>query len=69
MLEILNTSSSEDDNDEIEVIRRPKLYRNREACFAKYDDISFFERFRLTKPTVLLLLQQIIHFLAMPTNR
>lgn len=51
------------------VLRREKIYRPRQTCFQQYDDIEFFQRFRLIKPTVLALLHQIEPLISFPTNR
>ncbi|XP_018572749.1 putative nuclease HARBI1 [Anoplophora glabripennis] len=63
------SSSSSSDEEEFIVIRRPKLYRKRVDCFEKYDDLNFFQRFRLRKTTVLSLLQEIEDVIKLPTQR
>ncbi|KAL1490210.1 hypothetical protein ABEB36_012942 [Hypothenemus hampei] len=59
-----SSSSSSDEEEIIKIIRRPKilglgktLYRRRGQYLNTLDDLNFFNRFRLTKPTVLALLQ------------
>lgn len=63
-----SSSSSDEENPEI-VLRRRKLYRKRKNRFDGYDEIDFFDRFRLTKPTALFLYQLIEHIIVLPTNR
>ncbi|KAJ8911003.1 hypothetical protein NQ315_011268 [Exocentrus adspersus] len=64
-----SSSSSSSSEDEEIFVRRRKLYRQRRPCFDMYDDLEFFDRFRLTKNTVENLLQQIEGMIALPTNR
>jgi hypothetical protein len=42
-----SSSDSSSEDEEIVFVRRQKLYRNREDCFEKFDEVEFFERFRL----------------------
>lgn len=51
------------------VFRRPRIYRERPDFFAKYDDVDFFRRYRLSKESVLFLLEKIEVFLEFPSNR
>ena len=48
---------------------RPHIYRERQDYFTKYDDKDFFIRYRLSKASVLFLLQQIEHLLEYPNNK
>ncbi|KAF5306683.1 hypothetical protein FQR65_LT07238 [Abscondita terminalis] len=66
---IESSFSSSREDEEMLPIRRVKGFWTRENCIEKYDDIEFFERFSLTKPTVEFLLTTIIHLLSFPTNR
>ncbi|KAJ8914243.1 hypothetical protein NQ315_003608 [Exocentrus adspersus] len=68
MLFSSSSSSSSSEYEEI-FVRRRKLYRQRRPCFDMYDDLEFFDRFRLTKNTVENLLQKIEGTIALPTNR
>jgi hypothetical protein len=63
-----SSSSSSEDEEEI-VLRRPKIYRKRKHYFQLYDELDFFDRFRLRKATTQFLLQQIEHMIQLPTNR
>lgn len=49
--------------------RLAKIIRPRVNHFDMWTDAEFFMRFRLTKPTVLLLLDQIVHQLEHQTDR
>lgn len=69
LLDTSSSSASESEEENVMVLRRGKIYRTRQQYFEKYDDIEFFNRFRLTKPTVLALLQQIAPLISFPTNR
>ncbi|XP_028039897.1 putative nuclease HARBI1 isoform X2 [Bombyx mandarina] len=51
------------------VFRRPRLYRQRTEDFEKYDDKDFVFRYRLSKETVLFLLEKIEHLLEYKDNR
>lgn len=55
----------EDDLDILDIIDYgfPRRVFNRENYFQSMDDLSFFRRFRLRKPTVLQVLQEIEHLL------
>lgn len=64
-----DTSSSSSSEDEEIIIRRPKIYKNRKNYFEIYDELDFFERFRLTKTAVQGILQEIEHMIKLPTNR
>lgn len=64
-----SSSSSSSDEEQEMCLRRPKIYRRREQHFSSLDDIEFFDRFRLTKRSVLCLLQQIASSLSFPSNR
>jgi hypothetical protein len=54
----LSSSSSED--EEFLFVRRTKVYRQRKNYFEHYDDLDFFDRFRITKATVMALLNLLI---------
>lgn len=56
-----------DDDDEF-VVRRPRWIREREEHFDTLDDKDFVTRFRLTKPTVLSVLESIEDKIEYPTN-
>lgn len=64
-------SSSDTDSSEEEVVlmRRQKVYKERQDYFAKYDEDDFFCRFRLKKATTEALLHQIQDLIKLPTNR
>lgn len=64
-----SSSSSSSDEEEVIRIRRPKLYRKRIDGMEKYDDVNFFERFRLQKETVTALLNEIEDDIKLPTQR
>jgi hypothetical protein len=64
-----SSSDSSSEDEEIVFVRRQKLYRNREDCFEKFDEVEFFERFRLIKTTVVALLDLIEQQISSPTNR
>ncbi|KAK4882724.1 hypothetical protein RN001_006043 [Aquatica leii] len=55
LLDSTSSSSSSDD----EYVRRPKRYKKRKNYVEIYDDLDFFERFRLTKETFSTVLLQI----------
>jgi hypothetical protein len=63
------SDSSSSEEEEVIYLRRRKLYRTRKNRLDEYDDLDFFERFRLTKPTTLNLLEQIEHLLRPRSNR
>lgn len=48
---------------------RPRIYRERPDYFTKYDEKDFFIRYRLSKDSVLFLLEQIEQHLEYPDNR
>ncbi|XP_030749237.1 putative nuclease HARBI1 [Sitophilus oryzae] len=47
------SSSSSSSEEELVFVRRRKIYRDRQNYYELYDDLDFFCRFRLTKPTVM----------------
>lgn len=49
--------------------RRPKIVRLRPNFFEEYDNKDFFDRFRLTKPTVESIWEELEDILSYPTNR
>lgn len=63
----------EDDNDEEDIIifavRRPRWIRERAQEFDNLDDRDFITRYRLSKATVLLILEQIEESLEYETDR
>lgn len=52
-----------------EFIRRPKIFRRRPNYFDELDDLDFFSKFRLSKPTVEMIVDQIEDTISYPTNR
>ncbi|KAG5882834.1 hypothetical protein JTB14_008017 [Gonioctena quinquepunctata] len=64
-----SSSSSSDSDDDYVFVRRRKVYRERVNNLEKFDDLDFFDRFRITKPTFHLLLETIEHLIETPTNR
>lgn len=64
-----SSSSSSSDEEDALFLRREKIYKPRINHFTQYDDIEFFERFRLTKPTFMHLLHSIADNIRLPTNR
>ncbi|KAG5882711.1 hypothetical protein JTB14_020555 [Gonioctena quinquepunctata] len=50
-------------------IPNESIYRERVNNLEKFDDLDFFDRFRITKPTFHLLLETIEHLIETPTNR
>nr|CAI5843087.1 unnamed protein product [Callosobruchus analis] len=57
-MDLLQTSSSSSSDDEdVPISRKTKVYRNREDLFDKFDELEFFQRFRLTKRTCKVLLE------------
>lgn len=53
----------------VEYQRRPQIVRQRFNPFEEYDDKDFFIRFRLSKATVLYILELIEGALEHPTDR
>lgn len=68
-MNIFTSSSSSFEEEELIYVRRPKIYRQRTDCFEKYDELDFYQRFRLRKETVLCLLNKIEERNTLPTNR
>lgn len=68
-MNIFTSSSSSSEEEEFIYVRRPKIYRQRTDCFEKYDELDFYQRFRLRKETVLCLLNKIEERNTLPTNR
>lgn len=62
--------SDEDDDllDFFEYERRPYIVKDRLNPFAELDDVDFIRRFRLSKPSVLVILEQIEETLETPTD-
>nr|CAI5843088.1 unnamed protein product [Callosobruchus analis] len=68
-MDLLQTSSSSSSDDEdVPISRKTKVYRNREDLFDKFDELEFFQRFRLTKRTCKVLLDQIQAHIQPMTN-
>ncbi|KAI4463174.1 hypothetical protein MML48_4g00008073 [Holotrichia oblita] len=63
------SSSSSSSEDEYVVYRRRKVYRERKDYLTSYDEKEFFDRFRLTKNTVQVLLVEIEPLIKLNTNR
>lgn len=55
--------------DEEFVVRRPKIFRRRPNYFKELDNFDFFSKFRLSKPTVEMIIDQIQDNILYPTNR
>lgn len=70
---VLQICFENDENDEDELvifsIRRPRWIRERAEDFESLDDRDFITRYRLTKPTVLSILEKIEHQLEYETDR
>ncbi|CAH2003194.1 unnamed protein product [Acanthoscelides obtectus] len=64
-----SSSSSSSSDEDIPTIRKTKVYRKRDDYFTKFDELEFFQRFRLTKRTCLVLLEQIKNSIQLETNR
>lgn len=62
------SSSSSSEDEEILLIRRPKVYKERINYYDSLNVTEFRERFRLSKQSVQVLLQQIQHLIQL-TNR
>ena len=62
-------SDSDDDELLIYDVRRPRWIRERNNYFEEYDDVDFKTRFRLSKESVLSVLDHIEHQLEFPTDR
>lgn len=62
-------SSSSSEDEEILLLRRPKVYRERVNYYDSLNVTEFKERFRLNKQSVQVLLQQIQHLFIHLTNR
>lgn len=65
MIEFEDEMFLEDDQDILDIIDYgfPRRQYDRADYFHNMDDVSFFRRFRLTKQTVLNVLEQIEHVL------
>ncbi|XP_045763464.1 putative nuclease HARBI1 [Maniola jurtina] len=68
MKRALALAFDDSDTDEEYIVRRPRWIREREQHFDTLDDKDFVTRFRLTKPTVLSVLESIEDKLEFPTN-
>lgn len=63
-------SSDEEIEDYINIIhRRPRIFHDRPNHMNYWDDYDFFNRFRLTKESVQLILGQIEERIRYPTER
>lgn len=69
LLEFIDNLDATDTIFDINRSRRRKIYRKRPNYFNDFDEIDFFRRYRLSKSTVLYLLEKIEHFLEFPDNR
>lgn len=56
-------------SDEEMNYRRPKIFRRRPNYFEELDNFDFFSKFRLSKRTVEMILEQIEDNISYPTNR
>lgn len=52
-------SSSEDEDFENVIYRRPKIIRQRPSYLEEFDDVDFHARFRLSKDSVITVLAEI----------
>jgi len=72
---VINIAFEDDDDDDNEdefiifAIRRPRWIRERAEDFDNLDDIDFVTRYRLSKPTVLSILEKIEDALEFETDR
>lgn len=69
LLDFIDNLDSVDAIFNVNHIRRPKIYRARPNYFEKFEDLDFFRRYRLSKSTVLFILEKIEHKLEYPDNR
>ncbi|VEN53564.1 unnamed protein product, partial [Callosobruchus maculatus] len=69
MTSLQTSSSSSSDSEDIPVIRKAKVYRIRENNLDKFDELEFFQRFRIRKRTFLVLLEKIKDNIEPTTNR
>ncbi|KAK5644346.1 hypothetical protein RI129_005646 [Pyrocoelia pectoralis] len=69
----LNLSIFDSDEDEfvedIVLHRNPKVFKNRINYLEEYDDFEFFKRFRIQKPTFVMLCDTIEHQITSATDR
>lgn len=71
-MDFLEDISSDEDFEIINAIRnrrRPYTVRHRANYYEDLDDVDFFRRFRLTKPSVQYVLNMIINNIQHQTNR
>lgn len=70
---VINNNIDSDDDEEILLYvvrpRKPKVFKTRRDYFTELDDEQFFCRFRLTKTTVLVLLNCIENKIKSATER
>lgn len=64
-----SSSSSEDEMDILDILPRPRILRDRNNPFEMYDELNFKMRYRLSKNTVIILLNGIKESLEYVTNR
>ena len=64
---VFEEESSSDEDNQIG-LRRPRLLRERNDWFQTYDESDFVRRFRLSKASALLLLEEIEHRLEYPSD-
>ncbi|CAK1582627.1 unnamed protein product [Parnassius mnemosyne] len=69
LFDFLDNLDTTDTIFDINRSRRPKIYRKRPNYFNDFDEIDFFRRYRLSKSTVIYLLEKIEHILEFPDNR
>ncbi|KAK9687364.1 DDE superfamily endonuclease [Popillia japonica] len=63
------SSSSSEDEDEVLFLRRPKIYNIKKNYLEIYDELDFFQRFRITKDTFRTLFAKIENLIRPATNR
>lgn len=51
------------------IVKRPRIYKERRKYFEEYDDVDFCTRFRLSKESVLDVLELIEDKLEYPSDR
>lgn len=71
IMEVFHLLNDEDEDivEFIEEQRRPYIVHERYDAFNELDDVDFVRRFRLSKNTVLFILEQIEEAIETPTDR
>lgn len=71
IMEVFHLLNDEDEDivEFIEEQRRPYIVNERYDAFNELDDVDFVRRFRLSKNTVLFILEQIEEAIETPTDR